>query len=310
MGDQLSELMHLPMGRVLFDRTVNRGLVHRSAVSDVLLTDWRSIGDSDHLLGAQWPRGHSFYLPIAGRWYDPVLMAETIRQAGLLIAHSAYGVPQDTRFLLGKLGYTVEPAGLAHDGAPANLSLLVTCTDVRTLRSALRGMRIRVHVLRDGRQLGAGDGEFTCASPTSYRRLRGDRFGARPSGWLPAPAHPPLVGRDRVADVVLAPRGEPDSWEIRADVNHPVLFDHPVDHLPGMTLVEAMRQAACLAVGSPALLVTELDCRFTKYVEFDRPCVVHAEPGTPTRKGTPVRVVLRQDGTIAAEGRLTVRVAR
>ena len=296
---------------MLFESTVNRALVHRSALSEVLLTDWHSVGSHDFLLGAQWPRGHSFYLPIGGRWFDPLLMAETVRQAGLLIAHGAFGVPLDSQFLLEDLNYYVDPAGLAHDGAPANLSLMLACSDVRTRRSTIAGMRVRVHVLRDGSPLGVGDGLFSCTSASVYRRLRGDRIGAKPPAeqWLPQPIRPRLVGRDRLADVVLAPLDTPGAWAVRAHPDHPVLFDHHVDHLPGMTLVEAMRQAACLVTSCPQLLVTGLDVRFTRYVEFDRPCVVRAEARRARQERTRVNVVVEQDGEPAATGTLTVRAA-
>jgi hypothetical protein len=127
------------------------------------------------------------------------------------------------------------------------------------------------------------------------------------SGRLPLPVPPPLVGRDRGADVVLAPTGDMKVWEVRSDLNHPVLFDHRVDHLPGMVLVEAMRQAACLATGWPELLVTGLSSRFDRYVEFDQPCLVRAEAGPAALGGTPVRVVLEQGGGTVAEGELMVR---
>ncbi len=299
--------LEAPPNAVLFDRTVDRALVHRSAVSEVLLTDWRSVGELDFTVGAQWPRGHSFYPPVADLWYDPVLMAETIRQAGLLIAHGAFGVPLGTQFLMGDLSFDVDPGGLACHGRPADLSLMVTCGDLRRRGNTISGMRIHVHVMRDGRPLGTGDGVLSCASAAAYRRLRGERGGVAHRGRLPLPVPPPLVGRDRSADVVLAPTEDRQVWEVRSDLRHPVLFDHEVDHLPGMVLVEAMRQAACLATGWPELLVTGLSARFAKYVEFDRPCLVRAEAGPAALGGTPVRVVLEQDGASVADGRLLVR---
>lgn len=305
----MTQLLDKPSTTVQFDRTVDRALVHRSAVSEVLLTDWRSVGEWDYTLGAQWPRGHSFYQPVAGGWYDPVLMAETIRQSGLLIAHSAFGVPLGTQFLMGDLCYDVDPAGLVCDGRPADLSLMLSCGEVRRRGDTIAGMRIQVNVLRAGRALGTGSGVLTCASPSVYRRLRGDRIGAVPTARTPLPVPAPLVGRDRGVDVVLAPTSDAQTWEIRSEVNHPVLFDHEVDHLPGMVLVEAMRQAACLATGRPELLVTGLDTRYHRYVEFDEPCLVRAAAGAPTVDGTPVGVRMEQGGVLVAEGVLLVRSA-
>ncbi|MBC3844264.1 hypothetical protein GXW82_41275 [Streptacidiphilus sp. 4-A2] len=275
-------------------------------MSEVLLTDWRSVSELDFTLGAQWPRGHSFYPPIAERWHDPVLMAETIRQAGLLIAHSAFGVPLGTQFMMGDLTFEVDPHALACNGRPAELSLMVTAGELRRRGPTISAMRIHVHVMRDGRPLGTGNGVLGCASAAAYRRLRGERIGAVPDSRPPLP-----VRRRWSAGTGLrtwcSPTGDIHTWMVRSETGHPVLFDHQVDHLPGMVLVEAMRQAACLTTGWPELLVTALDSRFEKYAEFDRPCLVRAEKGRATLDGTPVRVLLEQNGATVAEGRLLVR---
>ena len=148
---------------------------------------------------------------------------------------------------MGDLSFDVDPEGLACHGRPADLSLMVTCGDLRRRGNTISGMRIHVHVMRDGRPLGTGNGVLSCASAAAYRRLRGERGGVPHRGELPLPVPPPLVGRDRSTDVVSPPTADPQVWEVRSDLRHPVLFDHEVDHLPGMVLVEAMRQAACLA---------------------------------------------------------------
>ncbi|MFD0530714.1 ScbA/BarX family gamma-butyrolactone biosynthesis protein [Kitasatospora arboriphila] len=303
----MSQILDLRPEDVLFARTVDRALVHRAAVSEVLLTDCRPVGDLDFVLGAQWPRGHGFHLPVADRWYDPVLMAETVRQAGLVVAHTAFGVPLDRHFLMWDVAFEADPAALAFTGAPANLSLMATCEDVRRRGTGLAGMRIRMHVLRDGRALGTATGALSCTTPGAYRRLRGDRLAAafeRPLPPLPVP--PPLVGRDRAADVVLAPTAQPQVWQVRSERSHPVLFDHEVDHVPGMVLVEAMRQAACLATGQPAPLVTALSASFRRYVEFDGPCLVRAEAGAASVHGAAVEVVMEQGGETVAHGSLRV----
>ena len=59
----------------LFLQTVPRTLVHRAAVSEVLMTGLRVLGDASFRLGAHWPREHSFYSPVARRWQDPIFPA-------------------------------------------------------------------------------------------------------------------------------------------------------------------------------------------------------------------------------------------
>lgn len=87
---------------------------------------------------------------------------------------------------------------------------------------------------------------------------------------------PSTVGRLSPTDVVLSPTGEPDRWQLRMDTRHPVLFDHQVDHVPGMVLLEAARQAATAVLGGPSILPVGLDCEFHKYAELDLPCLIDA----------------------------------
>ncbi|WP_330235578.1 AfsA-related hotdog domain-containing protein [Streptomyces sp. NBC_00566] len=65
-------------------------------------------------------------------------------------------------------------------------------------------------------------------------------------------------------------------WELRVDTGHPVLFDHPVDHVPGMVLIEAGRQSARVVTSRPDALLLGRESRFPRYAELDSPCFVTA----------------------------------
>ncbi|BFV55060.1 hypothetical protein KCMC57_up01640 [Kitasatospora sp. CMC57] len=70
-------------------------------------------------------------------------------------------------------------------------------------------------------------------------------------------------------------------------LDHPVLFDHPVDHAPDMLLLEATRQAA--RATHPALPVA-MDAAFFRWVELDAPCWITAESlGHPHARITAVQ---------------------
>src|SRR5690242_5986532 len=82
-----------------FSAAVPRALVHRRAVAEVLLTDWCTDGPGHHRVAAQWPRHHCFYRVHDGR-HDPLLVAETIRQTGILLSTTALDVPADHHVLM------------------------------------------------------------------------------------------------------------------------------------------------------------------------------------------------------------------
>ncbi|WP_190179838.1 ScbA/BarX family gamma-butyrolactone biosynthesis protein [Streptomyces naganishii] len=256
-------------------RTVPREYTHRAAVAEVFLTDWAPGQPDGFVVSAQWPRGHSFFLQRSG-YQDPLLIAESVRQVGSLIAHAEFGVPLGHHFLMHNLSYTVTEQGLATAPIPTEVEMRVTCHDLSKRGGQLTGMRYQVTLVRDGRSVGFAEADFNCLSPRVYQRLR----GRRPTSVAPARGQvvpPASVGRVLPSDVVLlAPEKASHRWQLHLDTRHPILFDHPVDHVPGMVLMEAARQAA-QAVHPLPVLALGMDSTFSRFAELDAPCWIEAE---------------------------------
>ncbi len=131
-----------------------------------------------------------------------------------------------------------------------------------------------------------------------------------------------LVGRHDPRDVVLGTPGEErpsgadglnadwayGSWQLRIDRGHPVLFDHPVDHVPGMALLEAARQAA-QALSPARVLPVMVDSKYYKYVELAAPCWITATRAPIRRaKDARVRVRAEQNGETVFECTVSAEV--
>ncbi|MFF2060660.1 ScbA/BarX family gamma-butyrolactone biosynthesis protein [Streptomyces sp. NPDC058200] len=279
--------------------TVPKEFVHRAAVAEVLLTGWRRTDDTRFAVTAQWPRLHSFFTPVRGS-HDPLLTAETIRQVGSLLAHAEFGTPLGHHFLMRDLSFTVEPRHLAIGGVPAGLELDVTCSQIRRRGSELAGLRYEAVVHRDGQIVATGGASYVCATPAVYRRLRGERASrsdVQPPPPLAAPVPPQSVGRSTPFDVVLSPTGDAQTWQLRVDTGHPILFDHPVDHIPGMVLLEAARQAATSVLRTDACVPTSFTGEFPRFAELDLPCRIELQhlPGDFAGLSS-VRVTGHQEG--------------
>lgn len=290
---------------VLFQQTVPRQLVHRAAVSEVFVTDVCGTGDATFQVGAQWPRSHGFFGPKA-QFHDPMLLAETIRQATLAIAHQVFRVSFDANFIMQDILYLIGQRGLRLDSRPADIVLSATAHDVRRRGNVLSGMRLRYEVHRDMERVGSGEIGWRCVTAASYARLRGDRHGRHePAGDLPVAVDPRSVGRDRDTDVVLADQVIDGGWLLRVDQSHPVMFDHPVDHVPGMVAMEAARQSALLLLGEPDAVPLFGSFGFSRYIELDLPCTVRAVRRGPSLAGSAaVEVHLEQAGRTAATANL------
>lgn len=304
-----TRIVEPPWGnRLDFQQTIPRSLVHRAAVSEVFVTDLNILGDDRFEVAAQWPRRHGFFGPRTSSSHDPMLYAETCRQAGLLIAHRAYGVPFGDSILSNSQAYSVDVEGLATVGRPVDVVLQVTAHDIQYRGKKLGGMRFDFECFRNGHRIGEMSHRWQCVSSAVYRRLRGEHFAATPFQTRVRPTvAPALVGRERREDVLVAATATPATWSLQFDPDHPVLFDHAVDHVPGMVLLEGARQAALLTVGNPRALPVRMGFQYDKYVEFDSECLLFAEECDVAEDGARVvRVTAQQDGVTVASGTLAM----
>ncbi|MFJ5274978.1 ScbA/BarX family gamma-butyrolactone biosynthesis protein [Streptomyces sp. NPDC088358] len=287
--------------------TVPREYVHRAAVSEVLLTGWEAAAEaagpdrSDvFAVSAQWPRSHSFFTQ-SGGYQDPMLLIESVRQIGSLLAHAEFGVPFGHQFLMWDMSFSTAPELLVADAVPTEVELRTVCRDIVRRGRVLGGMRYDVTVLRDGKALATGGAAFSCTSPAVHRRLRAGR-PTTTDRVVPPGIEPAAVGHSGDHHVLLAEPGSAagtgDRWELRVDTAHPTFFDHPVDHIPGMVLLEAARQAALVSSGMPDALLLGLKSNFARYAEFDAPCWI--EPRVEPH-GTDGGVLVRVRGTQHAE---------
>lgn len=272
--------------------SVPREYVHKAAASEVLLTGLSPTGPDRFHVSARWPSRHPFYGPKGG-FHDPLLVAESVRQSVPLLSHVAYAVPFGHRQSWSSLRYEVDPAALTFTGNDAHVDLHVTCSGTVRRAGRLASLRMQVDLYIDGRPLGVAETRFCNLSPAVYPRLRGPYADAAQAARRALPLAPAMaparVARTRTRDVVLScagardlsdlpPGPAPTRAQLRTDLSHPVLFDHPADHVPGMLLLEAARQSAHAAAHPLPGLATGLDAVFTQYVEFDAPCWIDRTP--------------------------------
>lgn len=288
-----------PAGAPSLTATVPRQFVHRAAVAETLLTGWERTGEHRFTVFAQWPRAHGLHVSSDWLSYDPLLVVETVRQAGTLVSHTEYDVPLDWQFVLNEFHVTTLPGQLTVGPVPAELAVELAFTDVRLRAGRLAACRYTALVLRRGEPAASADVAFSCVGAAVYRRLRGGRT-AESVVPVPVPAglSPESVGRALAADVVLAGLPEVASfaarapetgtgpfdpvrelprrrWQLRVNTAHPVFFDHPLDHAPGMLLMEAARQAAHRSAPGqhpPA----DYRAVFHRYAELDEPVWIEA----------------------------------
>ncbi|WP_159062533.1 ScbA/BarX family gamma-butyrolactone biosynthesis protein [Streptomyces caniscabiei] len=267
---------------------------HLKHTDAVLIHSWRRLGENSFTLDLRWPAAPH------GESYDPRILAQTIRQSGLTVAHAEYEVPLEHHTLLNFLGLTVSPDFRVSDTEPSALVVDITVSPGKSGRRAAHTMHMEIRTSPGGEPVARADTEFAWISPAAYRRVRGDHLTAGWGDWpLPAPVDAALVGRSRAADVVLAPTAVPNRWLLRNDVSNVLLFDHPVDHVPGLALWEAADQAAQALLAPIASRPVSITITYLRYVEFGEPCLIEARPVGPVGPVGPGEFAVRVTGSQA-----------
>lgn len=301
--------------------TVPRESVHRHSQSEVFLGSAGPGPDGSFTARAVLPRAHPYWTDHAHpRTADPLLLLECCRQAETYAAHEYFGVSADTKFVLVDWSLALEPAADGPAVAGTEVAIDATTHDVERRGDALRSLAYRMRLSVSGAPAGEVRMRVRYVPEAVYRAMRARRGGSAPPSSLEyrgrpdgVPAPPAEVARTAADNVVLLDvRRDGDAVRARMRVagDHPSLFDHAQDHVPGMVLMEAGRQAALLALarfgGHPAAdwRMSVLRAEFSAYAELDAPLTVTAlrpEPADGADGALGVRVTFAQSGGTPAE---------
>jgi hypothetical protein len=305
-----------------FDATVSRALVHRASVNEVFVTDVRALGEGRFRVGLQLPRAHSVHTDGGPPYHDLLLGCEAARQASALIAHQFFGVPVGHAFIFGTLDTRMDdPEAFRIGRAPAHVTLDVD-TEQRFRRGVLAHQRMLVSGSIDGVPCLTGEATAFYMAGPRYQALRArarrDDAGERPP--RPAPIALAALGRRDprnvvISDPVQSADGTGFSAGVIVDEDHPVFFDHPLDHIPAMLILEAFRQTATVAAarmaGVPAehVLLTGCEARFLEFAELDQPATCAATIDMSPHSGPPaMQLELRQGDAVRTTARMELRL--
>ncbi|MER7764663.1 AfsA-related hotdog domain-containing protein [Streptomyces sp. NPDC097619] len=282
------------------------------------------------VLAAGLPCGPSLFRDASGG-HDTQLFTEIVRQLGLSLGHRYFGVPAERACLFVRMGWSVPDPAVWRAGAAGGrprMSMDIGAVPTKVVGGVPRGLRLTGALDIDGAPGCAGSAELVFLPPAVARTHRATSRLAAVSAGGPRPdgagavrpsAAPGAVGRAEAADVVVSVpegRGEVTTTAIVVDPGHPVFFLDGTDSVPGLLLVEAVRQTALLAAGrrhgfAPAeTALTGLAVHFRGFAELDLPLSCTAVTGPVGRDGAgrpcaTVRLTVSQLGKVTAEAEIT-----
>ncbi|MFF3448660.1 ScbA/BarX family gamma-butyrolactone biosynthesis protein [Streptomyces sp. NPDC002667] len=302
-----------------FTRTLPKELVHRSAVAEVFLTDTERRDEDGILLAARFPRRHAFYDDTLGprTRHDPFLLLEACRQGIFVVAHRHLGVRLGHKFLLRAVEFEVpDPGALIRGDRPTEAVISTRIERRFRVRGEVRGLRLRFALAIGAREALLARIDYSWMPPEDWTSLRAGQRDALGLPAVPVPLRgthvdPALVGRRTPANTVISPprtaKDGAQTAHLFAETTHPTLYDHWVDHVPGMLELEAFRQLALRAsvsagtVRTSGALPVALAARFRRFAEMDLPLECRTAPAVA---GAAVECTLRQPGALTAEARI------
>ncbi|MGW4774848.1 AfsA-related hotdog domain-containing protein [Nocardia sp. NPDC004278] len=309
-----------------FSTVVPREHVHRSAISEVFLTDIICEKYPRFRLGIQLPRTHGYYgdHAISGSpGYDPLLLLECSRQASILIAHRYVGAEMDQKFIFntGALRVT-DPAGLSVRDHPGYGNLDAVIVAEKRRDDVVIGIDLAVEIQIDARLVATMDMTIQWMPGEAWSKVR-----SRGRARLDLTASVPHAISRRIAPEFVARRNPDnvvigsvtgDSQELLAEIivdeTHPGLFDHKLDHTPGAVLFEAFRQTGIVTaqelfgLSPQRLALTAVSATFHRFGEPELATYARARP-LPTTGDLAVEfsVEVLQNDTVITEGMVALR---
>ncbi|MFW0785150.1 AfsA-related hotdog domain-containing protein [Gordonia sp. CPCC 206044] len=307
--------------------------VHRDALSEVYLTDIICDRYPNFRVGVHLPKSHSYYndhIGLSEGRFDPLLLLECFRQTSILIAHRHVDVGFDQSFIFntGRL-QVVSGDGMALTEAPGNGELSAVIVDEKTRGSEVIGITLEMLCALAGERVASMTMSIQWMPRDVWARVRtkgraklglpeyragiAPQAGREPRGTRGVHA-PETLGRRIDRNIVLGGAAVTEDGlevDVLVDQRHPSLFDHPLDHIPGAVLFEAIRQTGILAahevygLSARSLLVTSLSADFTRFGELDLHTVARARV-VDTEHGANhgFDVELLQEGEVIASGQV------
>lgn len=275
--------------------TVPRHLVHRRSPADVLLTDYETV-DGTHRAAVQLPASHRMFAPVR-RTHDSLMVAEALRQAISLFCHVNHGVPLDHVVFIEHSRFEIlDP--LSVDEIDDSLVAESITTDVTFDDASMDNMKVSATLLNGHRVVAFGTASVRSLGPEVYSQYRTSSMSDPHFRYLPAGTEvveATAVGRLDPSDVVLARHTSDGTIVVAPDPRNLAMFDHSVEYLPGVTMLEAARQALRLATGSPTLDFTSCEVRFMGFAEWANPCAIIVD--TDSTDGVH-RIQFEHDGAV------------
>jgi len=304
-----------------FDRTIDPRLVWVVAPEQAFVTDWHYDPDAEQLTVAnRLPRSHLRYSDTANPYPDIPMLAQLASQAGVIVVSEMLDVPLESTFLLRRVTVTLDP--LEHNVIGREATRYTVTTDAERCSFKVRrtgrpptGSMIAGCEL-DGRPSGTLEIQGIWVTDEMFQFFR--RAGGAPEkqDW-PRDEEPELLtGRSHPRNQAIAPLRPGDAPQtyvttVLVDEDDPTFFERPLDHVPGLLMLDAAKQATIAAtcrertVDPSSVAVDYAEFTFSRFAELYAPVECRVDFSHGLRE---ITSECAQGGRTVCQARLKVAV--
>lgn len=270
-----------------FGSTVRKDLVHRSAVSEVFLTDAQRIEEDRFYTGAHLPRTHSYYNDAPSlTHHENIVLLEVCRQSSIIVSHNYYDAPLDAKFIFNEAKFKIENnEALLIKSKPSYVVTEIEVISKSGRNGKVNGLTFEMRLYVDGNIAATKLMNITWLTKPVWGKMRNKALKtAETFSNIALPSInsqstlTQIMGRTNIDNLVLRSVENQNGQYVSAiqvNQSHPAMFDHPLDHIPGMLLIEAFRQMAFYVVNKEYglqfsdIFMKVCDINFTKFTEFN-----------------------------------------
>lgn len=313
---------HLAVGERALS-TATRHLIHRPKSAAHFLLNSRSTQEERFALAGEMPYDHPLFNDGLGQVHDPQIFVDIVRNVGSFVGRRYFRIPLDRLCRFDSVEFALPtPAAWRVGESPAQMAMDVSATPTPVTTGVPGGLRLDGTLAINGVASCTGHAElrFLAPDPHHHRMVGRPWARARGLGYGLPPASPHTVGRCDPRNVVVSTPTNTDdtlSTQLLVDSGHPVFFSGNSEVVPGLLLVEAVRQTSILTAtrthGFSALhtCLTRLSVRFPDNAlpELPLTCTAQAESVGDDRDEKPsVRIhsKIEQLDRVVAEATVTL----
>lgn len=314
--------------RIAYQQTVARELTHKRYLENVYITALDRLSDMEFLAGAYIPRANIYINDMRGDSNDVTIpVVEIGRQIGMAVAHKFLGVGYNNAFILSDIQFEFSPAQHNIDWR-SNETLLAhsVLTDSKCLDNGdLSQVSGYINFYVDDQCVFRQTSNYAIQEYARYLKMRQimrtryertKKLNGSIASELGLGFRAALCTQCSVLDDSVWIGGDINSFiaTLQVDRNNLFFFDHDNDHVPGMLILEGMRQLVvdiCTRFGHAQVAqIAQMNLDFANFAELDSPVYLIA---TVTRKLTDpcalatITVEARQLDKVASTGVFLLR---